>query len=75
MIINVEDIDHFEYDGFRLPRHGEWYSEGMQGYYSTIYLSHIDFTHTPYHIYRPIRKIVIPTSNIPLTDKFQDEGW
>lgn len=77
--IDPADIDHFEYDGFRLPKFGEWFgewycNEAMNRYHFSINKSLIDFTNNPQHIYRPVRKVV-PASTTPLTDKFEEEGW
>jgi len=71
--IQSNEIDHFEYDGFRLPRKGEWFlSLDTPG---LIIKTFFDFDTELHHIYRPIYKIYGLKSETPLTDKFEEEGW
>jgi len=71
--VEPADIDHFEYDGFRLPRSGEWFA--MSKMPEMIARATFDFETDLHHIYRPIRKIRPVRSETPITDKFEEEGW
>jgi hypothetical protein len=48
-------IDHFVYDGFRLPKCGEYYGY-MRDLNYEIFESIIDFENSPQHIYKPVFK-------------------
>jgi hypothetical protein len=71
-----KEIDHFVYDGKRLPKSGEYYGYfGVMGEYSIDFRIHeaiIDFENYPQHIYLPVYKEVTKMS---LADRFDEWNW
>jgi len=70
--IDPADIDHFEYDGYRTLKRGDWYGDGKRA--NSILCAAQEDSSRIRHIYRPILKVVLG-SVTPLTDKFEEEGW